>query len=309
MTSPEGGAERRTFTPDFLTELFRNPLDPGYAEAAARKARGEGPAGAHKRTLTAITAVTLVALGFLLVIAYQQTVADEPEATKARDTLIQQVQSKRSDTDALQSQADQLSDEVAQLRETALGGAAVAQLRDLEAQTGLAPVHGSGAKVTIGDGPTPINPVTGNRSTEGQVRDSDLQLATNALWAAGAEAIAINGQRLTATSTIRQAGEAILVDFQPVTTPYTILAIGPGSLSGDFRDSVAGKVFRELVARYGMSFETASDKNITLAAATELKLRLAVPATPSPSGSSGSSVSPSPGETQPSPPFPSKGGR
>lgn len=308
MTSPEGGTERRTYTPDFLTELFRNPLDPGYADAAARKARGEGPTGARKRTLTAITAVTLVALGFLLVIAYQQTVADEPEATKARDTLIQQVQSKRSDTDALQSQADQLSDEVARLRETALGGAAVAQLRDLEAETGLAPVHGSGAKVTLGDGPTPINPVTGNRSTEGQVRDSDLQLATNALWAAGAEAIAINGQRLTATSTIRQAGEAILVDFQPVTTPYTILAIGPGKLAGDFSDSVAGKVFRELVARYGMSFETASDKNITLAAATELKLRLAVPATPSPPGGSATSVSPSPGETQPSPPIPSKGG-
>jgi uncharacterized protein YlxW (UPF0749 family) len=313
-TEPEAGAERRTYTPDFLTELFRNPLDPGYADAAARKARGEGPTGTRKRVLTAITAVTLVALGFLLVIAYQQTVADQPEATKARDQLIQQVQSTRADTDHLQTQADQLSDEVAQLRESELGGAAVAQLRDLEAETGLAPVHGSGAKVTIGDGPTPINPVTGNRSTEAQVRDSDLQLATNALWAAGAEAIAVNGQRLTATSTIRQAGEAILVDFQPVTTPYTILAIGPDKLSDDFRDGVAGKFFGELVARYGMSFETASDDNITLDAATELKLRVAVPATPSLTGSAsggpasagsapaGGSVSPTGSDSSSSPP-------
>ena len=305
MTLPAGGGERRTFTPDFLTELFRNPLDPGYADAAARKARGEGPAGNRKRALTALTALTLAALGFLLVIAYQQTVADAPEATKARDTLIQQVQNRRHDTDALQTRADQLSDEVAQLREAELGGAAVARLHDLEAQTGLAPVRGSGAKITIGDGPTPINPVTGNRSTEARVRDSDLQLAANALWAAGAEAVAVNGQRLTATSTIRQAGEAILVDFQPVTTPYTITAIGPDKLAQVFRDGAAGKFFRELVSRYGMSFDAATADDLTLDAATELKLRVAVPSTPPPS-----SGSPSTGPDASGPATtPSKGGR
>jgi uncharacterized protein YlxW (UPF0749 family) len=305
MTSPEGGGERRTYTPDFLTELFRNPLDPGYADAAARKARGQGPTGARKRALSGITALTLAALGFLLVIAYQQTMADEPEATKARDTLIQQVQNRRSDTDALQTRADQLSDEVAQLREAELGGAAVARLRDLEAATGLAPVRGSGAKITIGDGPTPINPVTGRQSTEARVRDSDLQLAANALWAAGAEAIAVNGQRLTATSTIRQAGEAILVDFQPVTTPYTIMAIGPDKLAEAFRNGYAGKFFQELVSRYGMSFNAASADNITLDAATELKLRVAVPSTAPPSSGSPSAGS---GSSQPAS-TPSKGGR
>jgi uncharacterized protein YlxW (UPF0749 family) len=315
MTSPDGasavsprseppGTERRTYTPDFLTELFRNPLDPGYADAAARKARGEGPVGARKRALRVVTAVTLAALGFLLVIAYQQTVADEPEATKARDTLIQQVQNRRQDTDALQTRADQLNSEVAQLREAELGGAAVARLRDLEAQTGLAPVRGPGAKITIGDGPTPINPVTGNRSTDARVRDTDLQLATNALWSAGAEAIAVNGQRLTATSTIRQAGEAILVDFQPVTTPYTITAIGPDNLAGTFRDGYAGKFFHELVSRYGMSFDAESASSLTLDAATELKLRVAQPSTPPPSASG----SPSPGSSEPAP-SPSKGGR
>jgi uncharacterized protein YlxW (UPF0749 family) len=152
--------------------------------------------------------------------------------------------------------------------------------------------------VTIGDGPTPINPVTGNRSTEAQVRDSDLQLATNALWAAGAEAISVNGQRLTATSTIRQAGEAILVDFRPVTTPYEVIAIGPDDLAKKFRDSYAGRFFKQLVDRYGMSFDAADAKNVTLDAATELKLRVAQPSTPppppasaSPSGTPGAGAS------------------
>jgi uncharacterized protein YlxW (UPF0749 family) len=302
MSLPEG-APKRTYTPDFLTELFRNPLDPGYADAAARKERGEGPQGGRKKALSGVTAVTLAALGFLLAIAYQQTIADEPEATKARDTLIQQVQNRRADTDGLQNKADQLRDDVATLREAELGGAAVARLRDLEAQTGLAPVEGSGAEVKIADGPTPINPVTGKQSTEARVRDSDLQLAANALWAAGAEAIAVNGQRLTATSTIRQAGEAILVDFQPVTTPYTIAAIGPDKLASAFRDGYAGKFFAELVSRYAMSFDVNKADDLTLDAATELKLRVAVPSTPPPS-----SGSPSPAPSEPSG-SPTKGGR
>ncbi|GAB1640988.1 DUF881 domain-containing protein [Krasilnikovia sp. MM14-A1259] len=305
MTAPSGRDERRTFNADFLIELFRNPLDPGYADAAARRAR-EGPrTGTRRRVISGVSAVTIAAVGFLLVVAYQQTVADEPGRTKARATLVEQVQHRRGGTVALQNRADELRAEVATLRERQLGGAAVARLRDLEAETGLAPVRGSGAKITIGDGPTAVNPVTGKQSTEARVRDSDLQLAANALWAAGAEAIAINGQRLTATSTIRQAGEAILVDFRPVATPYEVVAIGPDTLADEFRDGYAGRFFRELVARYGMSFDATGVHDVTLDAATELKLRVAVPSTPPPS--TGPS---SPGPDSPPPSgTPKKGGR
>jgi uncharacterized protein YlxW (UPF0749 family) len=299
MTSPDGGGERRTFTPDFLTELFRNPLDPGYADAAARRAAGGGPTGARKRLISGVSALTLVALGFLLVVAYQQTMADAPAESSARATLVNQVQSRRGETTQLQDRADRLRAEVATLRERELGGAAVAQLRDLEAMTGLAPVRGSGAKITLKDGPTSIDPVTGEHRTEALVKDTDLQMAANALWAGGAEAIAVNGQRLTATSTIRQAGEAILVDFRPVTTPYEVVAIGPDSLAGDFRDGYAGRFFKELVARYGMSFAASGVKDVTLDAASELNLRVAKPSAPpgpSPNGpSAGSTTNPSKG--------------
>jgi uncharacterized protein YlxW (UPF0749 family) len=311
MTAPDGGvppAERRTFTPDFLTELFRNPLDPGYADAAARKAREGEPTGARKRIRTSISAVTLVALGFLLVVAYQQTVADEPAASSARKTLVDQVQSRRGETAQLQDQADKLRGDVATLRERELGGGAVAQLNQLEATTGLAPVRGSGAKITINDGPTPADPLTGQKNTQALVKDTDLQLACNALWSEGAEAIAVNGQRLTATSTIRQAGEAILVDFQPVATPYEVVAIGPDSLAKDFDDGYAGRFFKELSSRYGMGFDATGVKNVTLGAATDLTLRVAQPSTPPPAPSGGSS---SPGSAKSAVPksTPSEGGR
>lgn len=291
MTSPDDGDGQRRFAPDFLTELFRNPLDPGYADAAARKARGEGRTGAAKRVVGGVSALTLVVLGFLLVVAYQQTLAAEPARSQARATLIDQVQHRRTETTRLQTRADQLRREVAELREKQLGGAAVARLRDLEAETGLAPVRGAGARVTVGDGPMPVDPLTGQRKSEARVRDTDLQVATNALWAAGAEAIAVNGQRLTATSTIRQAGEAILVDFRPVTTPYQVVAIGPENLADRFRDGAAGRFFRALNTKFGISYDVAEVGNVTLDAATEPTLRHAVPSAPPPSPSSAPSAS------------------
>jgi uncharacterized protein YlxW (UPF0749 family) len=284
---------KRVFAPDFLTELFRNPLDPGYADAAARKAVEGEPTGARKSLTTAVSSVVLAALGFLFVVAYQQTVADAPARTKARDALIEQVQKRREVTEQLQRKADALGDEVSALRERELGEAAKARLTTLRAQAGLAAVTGSGAKVTVGDGPVPVNPVTGEHDTAARVKDTDLQLAANALWSLGAEAIAINGQRLTATSTIRQAGEAILVDFQPVTTPYQVVALGPDDLADDFEDGYAGRFFRELVSKYGMTFDTVEVDDVTLAAATELKLRMAQPST-APPASAGTPSGPVP---------------
>jgi uncharacterized protein YlxW (UPF0749 family) len=280
MTQHGTGPDRRQFTPDFLTELFQNPLDPGYADAAARRARDGAPTGTPKRITTGVLALTLVALGFLLVVAYRQTVADEPGRTQARSALVGQVQRRQSSTDALQSRAEALRSDVSELRQRELGGPAVARLRNLEAATGLARVRGAGAQLTVGDGHSPINPVTGLRDTGGRVQDLDLQLAANAFWAAGAEAISINGQRLTATSTIRQAGEAILVDFRPVTTPYDVLAVGPDDMADDFRKGYAGQWFKQLATRYGMSYDIRGVDAVTLAAATEPKLRFASPVPP-----------------------------
>ncbi|MCA2214903.1 DUF881 domain-containing protein [Jidongwangia harbinensis] len=297
MSAPDGPGQRRTFTADFLSELFRNPLDPGYADAAARKAREGEPTGVRRKLISSGTALTLVALGFLLVVAYRQTVADEPARDRAQRELVEQVQRRRADTVQLQARADRLRAEVTTLQEQRLSGAAVARLRNLEAATGVTPVRGPGAEVRLDDGPTPVDPVTGERKMAGRVKDIDLQYATNGLWAAGAEAIAVNGQRLTATSTIRQAGEAILVDFRPVTTPYKVVAIGPDSLVDDFSDGYAGRFLKQLSARYGISYDIREVDSVTLGAATELKLRQAKPSVspyaPS-SGVSGSASSAGP---------------
>ncbi|SDY95092.1 Uncharacterized conserved protein YlxW, UPF0749 family [Micromonospora pattaloongensis] len=299
MSTPgPGGPERgRTFAPDFLTELFRNPLEPGYADAAARRQR-TGPATGWRAVVPrTATVITLVVVGFLLVIAYRQTLAEAPSRSQARAGLVGQIKQRESLTDQLQQRADGLRVEVARQRDAALTDTDAARLRDLEASTGLARVRGDGVVVRVGDAPAQVDSVTGEAQANdlGRVLDRDLQDIANGLWSAGAEAIAINGQRLTATTTIRAAGRAILVDFRPVTGPYEVTAIGPEQMERRFKDSAAAKLMRQLVAEHGMSFGVRAVDDITLAAAGQPQLRYARPSpppAPTPSGP-GPSTSPS----------------
>jgi uncharacterized protein YlxW (UPF0749 family) len=288
----------RTYAPDFLIQLFRSPLDPGYADAAKRRRR-DGPPGRGSRTLTrVVSVVTLLALGFLLAVAYRQTVAEEPSRSKARAGLVTQINARQDETDELTRRTDQLRAEVARQRDAALSDTAAAQLRDLEAVTGLGRVRGDGLVVTVADGPSEPDAVTGAGGPNlGRVLDRDLQDIANALWSAGAEAVSINGQRLTATSPIRAAGGAILVGFRPVTGPYEVSAVGPAEMQRRFQDSAAARLLRSVSAEYGMSFVVRSADDLTLPAAGEPQLDYARPsprpgASPNPGQSSGGAPGP-----------------
>jgi uncharacterized protein YlxW (UPF0749 family) len=275
---------------DFLTEMFRNPLDPGYAEAARRRAE-RGPESPRRRTAgRAARAVVLAATGFLLVIAYHQTVAAQPESSRVRTGLVTDVRDRQHDADQLQQQADRLRDEVARERDAALAAAGTdaGQLTRLELATGTSKVRGPGAVVRLADAPPQVDPVTGKSQPVkyGTVLDRDLQDVANELWHDGAEAIAVNGERLTATSTIRTAGSTILVDFRPISSPYQVAAIGPDDLDRRFTDSRTGQRFHAYVSAYGMQVSVKREDNLTLPAAADPQLHYAQPvpsASPSPS--------------------------
>ncbi|MFI2665907.1 DUF881 domain-containing protein [Micromonospora carbonacea] len=312
--APQGDSPAsRVYAPDFLTELFRNPLDPGYADAAARR-RDTPPSGWRGRSARSVSVVVLVALGFLFAVAYRQTMAEEPGRSKARADLVAQIKEREAETDEMAARADRLREEVGRQRDAALSGSQASRLRRLEAGTGLGRVRGDGVVVRLADAPPKGDgSVTGSEGGPPRVLYTDLQKVANDLWAAGAEAVAINGQRLTATSTIRSAGAAILVDFRPVTGPYEVSAIGPGSLRDRFDDSRAAFLMRELVNSVGLSFQVREVEDLTLPAAPEPRLRYAEPSvSPSPSASGSGGVE---GSSGPEPsgsassPSPSGGGR
>jgi uncharacterized protein YlxW (UPF0749 family) len=134
----------------------------------------------------------------------------------------------------------------------------------------------------------------------GRVQDGDLQLVVNALWAAGAEAVSVNGQRLGPTSAIRFAGEAVLVDFRPVTNPYEISAIGdPDTLSSSFLASSEVAALALVSDMYDLRFEYVAADELSLPPAGTPELRTAradnpEPATPETSAGTSAAESPAP---------------
>jgi len=267
--------------PDFLLELFRDPLDPGYADAAAARAE-RGPKPRWRRTgALVLRTLTLVLVGLLLAVAYREAVAAEPERSRAHAGLVDEVKTGQQRTDDLQQRTEDLRNQVTAAQQAALGGSAeeLARVREQQAAAGLAAVSGPGTVVRLSDAPAPIDPATGRPSTAevNRVLDVDLQAVVNGLWASGAEAIAVNGQRLTSTTTIRVAGNAILVDFRPVTSPYEVSAIGPDDLERTFRRTAASASLADLANRYGLGYSTRTETSLTLPAAPGPSLRYAHP--------------------------------
>jgi uncharacterized protein YlxW (UPF0749 family) len=283
-----------------LVDMMTNTLDESYAEAARRRAGhadaagGRGPDGGtgRERASRRATAITLlVALGVLAGTAAAQVRQRQAAAGTLRADLVKEVQLRTADSDALAAQAARLRREVSALQDAALrasgSGATVAQqLTDLRVATGIAPVTGPGLVVRLDDarGTDDADAARGGQASPGRVLDRDLQDAVNGLWAAGAEAVAVNGLRLSSLTAIRSAGEAILVDFRPLSPPYTLRAIGdPGELDAGFADGPAGRRLATLASAYGLGLVIQRSDKQSLPGAGEPSLRVATTSAKAPS--------------------------
>jgi uncharacterized protein YlxW (UPF0749 family) len=256
-----------------LGAIWDGALDPGYAAAASDAA----PAGKPGR-VRAATITGLVLIGLLLAVALAQTRAAAPAVARQREDLDARIRAQTAAYDATTRQVTALQAEVNGLKEGALaaggqGDALVAELAALELQSGLVAVSGPGLQVTLDDATTPP---AGTDASLDRVLDRDLQSVVNGLWAAGAEAVAVNGQRLTGLSAIRSAGDAILVDYRPLTRPYVVVAIGdPRSIQSSFLSGAGGQGLRTLEQAYGIRFSVQAVDRRTLPAASTGELRYA----------------------------------
>ncbi|KIE25682.1 membrane protein [Streptomyces sp. MUSC 125] len=269
-----------------ITNVMDHSLDVGYAEAAARKkAQGEGGLPKTLRAKLGLAAGLVLAALVVTVGAAQARVA-APVVAKERQELIDRIDSETSDADKLESAVDTLRDDVSDRQRAALkssGGSAGADLVGM--LSGATAVHGPGVKLVVndakeastgGDGTNPRE--TSGFSDTGRVRDRDMQRVVNGLWASGAEAVSINGQRLTSLSAIRAAGDAILVDNKPLVPPYTVLAVGDGErLSTRFQNSADGLYLHALEENYGIRATISTESDVRLPAAPSVIIRTAQP--------------------------------
>jgi uncharacterized protein YlxW (UPF0749 family) len=272
-----------------LDDVLAETVDPAYAQAAAaRAARGESAAPATQRWRgSALVALTTAVAGVLFAVTYDQAAATAQGREQIRAALVSDIERESAVSDELDAQLEELRAEVTQTRDELLaastvGQRALDQLARAEQAAAAVPVTGPGLLVTLANAAPEADedPVGGatEEDPRGRVRDGDLQLVVNALWAAGAEAISINGQRLGATTAIRFAGEAVLVDFRPVTNPYEVRAIGdPDTLSSDFLASPEVGTLAVISETFGLRFDFAREDELTLPAASTPELRYAGP--------------------------------
>jgi len=101
-----------------------------------------------------------------------------------------------------------------------------AQINELQLISGLVPVTGPGIVMSVSDNPDAAKNGAGDPFLPGIVHDFDLLQIVNELRSAKAEAISVNGHRITGYSPIRCVGPVIYVNWEPAAPPFVIRAIG-----------------------------------------------------------------------------------
>ena len=186
-------------------------------------------------------------IGLLATVAVISTRTSDEERQQTRTALADRVSALGTSVAAIGREVDERQAEVDRLQSLALdetGLASPEELAALSVQAGATAVNGPGVTVTIDDAPD------AEAGSLNRVLDRDLQDIVNALWESGASGIAVNGQRLTGTTAIRGAGDAILVNYAPLTRPYVIDALGTSTSGGG--DSGLSTLLRTLGDDYGL---------------------------------------------------------
>jgi uncharacterized protein YlxW (UPF0749 family) len=175
------------------------------------------------------------------------------------------------DTTEVAALQARVSAETAQAARQDAGVAAAQQAaQPLRDPAGLTAVTGPGLLVVLDDA---HNVDTGGLSAQEQnelvVHQSDLRAVLNALWAGGAEAITVAGQRIVATSSIRCVGNTLLLNGRVFSPPYQVAAIGPAATMQAALDRSPGvALYKQAAEYYGLGYTVARQDGLTLPAYT-----------------------------------------
>jgi len=175
----------------------------------------------------------LLGLGFLIA---AQLASEGPRVrytTQERSPLVETATELQSQQDELKARILELRTQIGDVEGAGEGSAAlVKQLNDelerARIAAGLIPLTGTGVVLQLEDS---LQPVAGDASeSDYLVGSRDIRIIIDELWLAGAEAVAVNGERITPTSAIIDIGSSVLVNSAYLAPPYQIAAIGPKDL-------------------------------------------------------------------------------
>lgn len=215
-------------------------------------------------------AVAGLVLGLLLAVRWQ-SVGVAPTDAGARERAAQAVEQ-------LEQEQEQLKQEVARLREelntaqkqaaqnTDLLASMSAELEQERIAAGLVPLKGPGVVIVLDDS-TRTGTATGAAAESYIVHEYDLRDVVNLLWAGGAEAVAINSERLVNTTSIYCVGSTIMVNDTRLSPPYEVRAIGEAQrLIGWLEDPAYLTLLRQRVKAYDVQFRVAQANEVNIPA-------------------------------------------
>ncbi len=180
--------------------------------------------------------LTLLVMGFLVAVQIRATrmLASQGQVpTRNVYAMATLLREERQAREALEGQVSQLRSQLEDYEGAASQGRSVAETMNRELETlrlalGLKAMRGAGVVVRLED-----PKVQSKEHPPVVVTYQDVVTVINELWAAGAEAVAINGQRITATTGFSQVGGTVVVNLQRLGQPFEIAAIGdPATLEG-----------------------------------------------------------------------------
>lgn len=214
--------------------------------------------------------VALLALGFLIA---AQLAAEGPRVrytTQERTPLVQTAKDLQAEQDGLKSRILELRAKIQTVETEGEGSAATvkelnAELQRARIAAGLIPMTGTGIVIQLEDSKEPV-PLGGSEA-DYLVGSRDIRLVVEQLWHAGAEAISVNGERITTSTAIIDVGTSLLVNSAYLTPPYQVSALGAADL---YQRLSASPGFIEFVrargAGYGVQISVAEPESVDIPA-------------------------------------------
>ncbi len=198
----------------------------------------------------------LAAAGLLF--AVSADTADGTQLRADRADLPALIRAEQSRVDAREARLEALRAEVdASTRRISRTDSTVAALQARVGESapagGLAPVRGPAVRVTLDDAPRNVPVPAQARPDDLVVHQQDVQAVVNAMWAAGAEAMMLQDQRVVSTSAVRCVGNTLILQGRVYSPPYEITAIGdPEALRRGVTSDPQVVIYQQYVDAYGL---------------------------------------------------------
>jgi uncharacterized protein YlxW (UPF0749 family) len=216
-----------------------------------------------RSTLT-VTGV-LAAAGLLFTVSAQLAGG---QGGRHPEDLAQLVRAETDRVERLSARVDALEAEIARLSEAASADlpARPAELAAHESVvSGSRAVTGPGLTVTLDDAPPSSASIPGVRSDDLVVHQQDMEHVINALWAGGAEAMTLQGERVTSTSAFRCSGNILLLHGKVFSPPYVIQVVGdPQAMRASLDASPGVATYKQYVDWVALGWSVTSEERLEL---------------------------------------------